>query len=223
VIEMILVVEDDANINQVICEYLKNAGFQVVSYADGNNAKDFLQSSVKPDLCIFDIMLPGVSGLELLKIARATHGEQTPIIILTALDDEQTQLESFDELADDYITKPFSPKILVKRVESLLRRVGGAGRRLCLGNLEIDTESYSVFDHGEIVKLTLKEFELLKTLIINHKRVLSRQKLLDIVWGYDYYGDDRIVDAHIKNLRRKLKSNIVQTVKGVGYKADEEI
>ena len=219
---MIFIVEDDQNINQVVCEYLKDAGFEVISCTGGSSAKEFLLTGAKPDLCIFDIMLPDVSGLELLKTARTVHGWQTPVIMMTALDDEQTQLESFDELADDYITKPFSPKILVRRVEALLRRAGVSGGRLCLGNVVIDSESYTVCDHGESLTLTLTEFELLKTLMENHKKVLSRQKLLDIVWGYDYFGDDRIVDAHIKNLRRKLKSDIIQTVKGVGYKADEE-
>ena len=216
-------VEDDANINQVVCEYLKDAGFEVVSHTDGAAAKEFLESGVGLELCILDIMLPGVSGLELLQTARqADHLAQVPIMMLTALNDEQTQITSFDCLADDYVTKPFSPKILVKRVTALLRRAGAVSGHLRLGGLEIDLRRYAVTDQGEPVKLTLKEFELLKTLVINNNMVLSRPQLLDLVWGYDYFGDDRIVDAHIKNLRRKLKSNLIQTVKGVGYKADEQ-
>jgi DNA-binding response OmpR family regulator len=224
VIKMILVVEDDVNINQVVCEYLKDAGFAVVSHLDGEKAKEFIESGAKIDLCIFDIMLPGISGLELLKIVREQESlAQVPIMMLTALSDEQTQIASFDSLADDYVTKPFSPKILVKRAVALLRRsVGGSGT-LRFGDLEIDLQRYVVTDQGETVKLTLKEFELLKTLVSSPRKVLSRPRLLEQVWGYDYFGDDRIVDAHIKNLRRKLKSELIQTVKGVGYKADEKI
>ena len=223
VMEMILVVEDDVNINQVVCEYLKDAGYEVLSYTDGAAAKAFLESGAGVDLCILDIMLPGASGLELLQtIRQADHLAQVPALMLTALDDEQTQSASFDYLADDYVTKPFSPKILVKRVTALLRRAGSVSGNLRLGGLEIDLRRYTVTDQGEPIKLTLKEFELLKTLIINHNLVLSRPQLLDQVWGYDYFGDDRIVDAHIKNLRRKLKSDLIQTVKGVGYKADEQ-
>ncbi|MCL2766832.1 MAG: response regulator transcription factor [Peptococcaceae bacterium] len=221
---MVLVVEDDININQVVCEYLKDAGFGVVSHTDGLCAKEFLESGVKIDLCVLDIMLPGLSGLELLKIIRhSEHLAQVPVMMLTALSDEQTQIASFDDLADDYVTKPFSPKIMVKRVQALLRRTGTAGGFLHLGDLVIDLERYTVTDQGEAIKLTLKEFELLKTLVVNRKKVLSRPQLLDLVWGYAYFGDDRIVDAHIKNLRRKLKSDLIQTVKGVGYRADEQV
>jgi DNA-binding response OmpR family regulator len=224
VIEMILVVEDDIHINEVVCEYLKDAGFEVNSFADGLKAKEFIESGVKIDLCIFDILLPGCSGLELLQATRAREQHaQVPVIMLTALSDEQTQIASFDSLADDYVTKPFSPKILVKRAHALLRRTASGDEALRLGGLEIDLQGYTVLDQGENIKLTLKEFELLKTLVLNHRKVLSRPRLLDLVWGYDYFGDDRIVDAHIKNLRRKLKSDLIQTVKGVGYKADEEI
>jgi len=224
VMKMILVVEDDININQVVCEYLKDAGFEVISYTDGLKAKEFMAGGTRIELAILDIMLPGFSGLELLKIARSSeHLAQTPVMMLTALSDEQTQIASFDNFADDYVTKPFSPKVLVKRAMALLRRSGGDSGHLRLGNLEIDLQRYTVQDQGENIKLTLKEFELLKTLLTNQQKVLSRPQLLDLVWGYDYFGDDRIVDAHIKNLRRKLKSNLIQTVKGVGYKADEKI
>ena len=223
VIKMILLVEDDKNINQVVSEYIKEVGFEVVSCLSGEKAKEYLLSGARPDLCIFDIMLPGVSGFELLKLARSLKNlELMPIIMLTALSDEQTQIKSFDELADDYVTKPFSPKLLVKRLEALLRRSGVENEEILrFGNLKIDLSRYSVLDCNEKLNLTLKEFELLKTLVENRGRVLSRQKLLDLVWGYEYYGDDRIVDAHIKNLRRKLQSDIVKTVKGVGYKVDE--
>ena len=222
---MVLVVEDDVNINLVVCEYLKDANFDVVSYTSGSAAKEYLLSGVCPDLCIFDIMLPGKSGLDLLRLARSQESTaQIPIMMLTALNSEKTQLESFDELADDYVTKPFSPKLLVKRAEALLRRSCPADGMpiLRFGNLEIDAARHNVQDKGKRLALTLKEFELLKTLVENKHKVLSRQKLLELVWGYDYFGDDRIVDAHIKNLRKKLASDIVKTVKGVGYKADEQ-
>ncbi|MDR3295374.1 MAG: response regulator transcription factor [Clostridiales Family XIII bacterium] len=220
---MIIVVEDDVHINQVVCEYLRDSGFEVASFADGGKAKEFIEGGSPADLFVFDIMLPRVTGLELLQLVRKseTHA-QTPVVMLTALNDEDTQLASFEYLAHDYITKPFSPKILVKRVQALLRRPGMTSAALQLGGVEMDLARYAVSDRGESIKLTLKEFELLKTFMEHRQIVFSRQKLLDLVWGYDYFGDDRIVDAHIKNLRKKLKSDIIKTVKGVGYKGDAD-
>lgn len=219
--QTILVVEDDKHINEVVTEYMKESGYIVISSADGNAALDILEQNQGINLFILDIMLPGVSGLELLGAIRGSeHHREKPVVMLTALGDESTQLLSFDALADDYVTKPFSPKILVKRVNALLRRSGGEETVLRYGDLVINYERYEVSESGERVKLTRREFELLGVLMGNEGKVLNRQQLLNHAWGYDYFGDDRIVDVHIKNLRRKLKRNVIQTVKGVGYKLE---
>ena len=216
--QTILVVEDDAHINEVVTEYMKEAGYLVTSVHSGDRALNFIAKSHSIDLFVFDIMLPGTSGISLLKAVRQSeHYRDTPVIMLTALGDEQTQLLSFDALADDYVTKPFSPKILVKRVQALLRR-GSGEKTLQHGDIVLSYESYEVTQGGQPVRLTRREFELLGVLMSSAGKVLSRQQLLDQAWGYDYFGDDRIVDVHIKNLRRKLSGEVIRTVKGVGYK-----
>jgi two-component system response regulator VanR len=217
---MILVVEDDKNIKEVVEEYLKEAGFIVITAGDGKKAVDMIEEYKEIDLYILDIMLPELSGLEVLKIIR--ENKETPVIMLTALDDEYTQLISFDGQADDYVTKPFSPKLLVKRVEALLRRSGKHNELLKIGNISVNVDSYEAFENGKRLSLTLKELELLKTLMQHQGKVLSRQQLLNLVWGYDYFGDERIVDVHIKNIRKKFKENIIMTVKGVGYKIENK-
>lgn len=217
----ILIVEDDLTILEVIAEYLKEAGFTVLAARDGRQARDLINQVNCIDLFLLDIMLPQISGIELLKTIRADKSYKgTPVVMLTALNDEYTQLVCFEGLADDYITKPFSPKILVKRVEALLRRTGAMKSILELGKILIDVDGYAAFENGDRIPLTLKELELLKILMNNNQKVLSRQQLLNSVWGYDYFGDERIVDVHIKNLRKKFKSNIITTVKGVGYKIE---
>jgi DNA-binding response OmpR family regulator len=240
----ILVVEDDSNINEVICEYLKDAGFVPISFKDGAKAADIILQTGDINLFILDILLPGVSGLELLRMLRGSEiYAKTPVIMLTALTDEQTQLTSFNSQADDYVAKPFSPKILVKRVEALFKRcpadAGNSARTGTLteknptnplaragikeviraGSIVVDINGYEAFENGRKLDLTLKELELLKVLLSNPHKVLTRQQLLDQVWGYDYLGEERVVDAHIKNLRKKLRTNIIVTVKGVGYKS----
>lgn len=220
----ILVVEDDVNINETVSEYLKEAGFFVVSSVDGIKAGEIIQSNFDVDLFILDIMLPGRSGLELLKFIRSLKEQkEKPVMMLTAIAEEMTQLLSFNSLADDYVTKPFSPNVLVKRVNALLRRSRHASRILQCGNLVIDLDGYEVLESGRKVNLTLREFELLSVLMSNAGKVLSRQQLLNHAWGYDYFGDDRIVDVHIKNLRKKLNSNVITTIKGVGYKLEGSI
>lgn len=219
--QTIFVVEDDKAINEVVTEYMKDAGFIVLSADDGAAALSALQRNSDIDLFILDIMLPHISGLELLKAIRSsdTHREK-PVVMLTALGDEATQLMSFDDLADDYVTKPFSPKVLVKRVQLLIRKSGGETRTLRFGDITLDYGGYEVFEGSEKLKLTLREFELLGALMGGVGRVFSRQQLLNRAWGYEYFGDERIVDVHIKNLRKKLKSNIIVTIKGVGYKLE---
>lgn len=219
--QIILVVEDDKDINEVVTEYMKDAGFIVLSCNNGRDALTAINHNKSISLFILDIMLPEVNGLELLKLIRSVEFHQDkPIVMLTALDDEATQLLSFDELADDYVIKPFSPKVLVKRVEKLLRRQGDDSKKLQCGNLILDYDSFEVFDQQEKIALTYREFELLGSLMNNAGKVLSRQQLLNYAWGYDYFGDERIVDVHIKNLRKKLRSQAIITVKGVGYKLE---
>lgn len=217
--QTILVVEDDEHINEVVSEYMRDAGYIVLSCANGESALAALKHNETIDLFIFDIMLPKVSGLELLKAVRdSSRHKEKPVIMLTALGDEMTQLQSFDALADDYVTKPFSPRVLVKRAQGLFRRSGSEPKRLQYGNVEISYESFEATDCGIPLKLTHREFELLGTLMNHAGKVLNRQQLLNYAWGYEYFGDERIVDVHIKNLRKKLKSNIITTIKGVGYK-----
>ena len=219
----VLIVEDDPNINEVITEYMKEAGYIVISAVDGKLAETIINTRANIDLFILDIMLPGVSGLELLRIVRKSSIHNLkPVVVLTAIDDETTQILSFDEMADDYMTKPFSPRILVKRAEALMRRTSVEKAFLEKGSLIIDFERYEVFENGEKLMLTLREFELFGVLMNNAGKVLSRQQLLNHAWGYDYFGDERIVDVHIKNLRKKLASNPIITVKGVGYKLEVE-
>ena len=221
--QTIYIAEDDRTINEVVCEYMKETGYIVLSSGHGGDALRVVRQNPNIDLFILDIMLPEVSGLELLKAIRESdeHREK-PVVMLTALGDEATQLLSFEELADDYVTKPFSPKVLVKRVEALLRRGGSPGKTLQYGSISIDYDSFEVWDTGEKINLTLREFELLGSLIQNAGKVLSRQQLLNYAWGYDYFGDEQVVTVHIKNLRKKLKSKVITTVTGVGYKFEGE-
>jgi len=219
--QTILVVEDDKDINEVVTEYMKDAGYMVISCSDGMTAQTVISRNRTIDLFILDIMLPSVSGLELLRQIRLDeHYREKPVLMLTALDDEATQILSFDELADDYVVKPFSPRVLVKRVETIFRFRKGGVKRLQCGNIVLDYDRFEVFDRQEKIKLTYREFELLGTLMNNAGKVLSRQQLLNHAWGYEYFGDERIVDVHIKNLRKKLNSEAIVTVKGVGYKLE---
>ena len=220
--QTILVVEDDKHINEVVVEYIKDAGYIPLSCDNGSKALQMLEQKSEIDLFILDIMLPGLGGLELLRAIRALEAHKDkPVIMLTALGDEATQLISFEALADDYVVKPFSPKVLLKRVETLFRRCGGGEKKqIQYGGVIIDYDSFEVFDKEEKIELTLREFELLGALMSHAGRVLNRQQLLNHAWGYDYFGDERIVDVHIKNLRKKLRSDVIVTVKGVGYKLE---
>jgi len=221
--QTIAVVEDDRHINEVVTEYMKEAGYTVISIPDGKTAQDMLEKGMTTDLFILDIMLPGITGLALLKFIREhEHYAETPVIMLTAVVDEYTQLLSFEELADDYVIKPFSPKVLVKRVQTLLRRKAHIASTPNMG-IYIDTDSYQAYENSAPVKLTLREFELLKLLMQNPGLVFTRQQLLDAVWGYDYFGDERVVDVHIKNLRKKFSKQVIATVKGVGYRLEVEL
>lgn len=215
----ILLVEDDYNIRNVVSENLKEVGYIVIEADNGKTALEIIQNDNDIDVFIFDIMLPFVSGLELLKNVRIKN--QVPVMMLTALDDEDTQIRSFDYLADDYVLKPFSPQLLIRRVHSLLRRVGKSDEVIQIDCLELNMKSYELHENGNIVPLTLKEFEIMHVLMVNSNCVLSRQQILNSIWEYDYFGDEKIVNVHIKNIRKKLTHDPIITVLGVGYKIEK--
>ncbi len=212
----ILVVEDDRNTNQVICEFLKDAGYRVTASYDGETAITYFCKE-HYDLVILDIMLPVKNGMELLRELRDLSN--VPVIMLTALADEYTQVKSFDLQADEYVTKPFSPMVLVKRVTALIRRSNPIDKTtVTFEDITVDFSAYTVSKRGRQIPLTTKEIEILKVLIENQGTVLTRLQILDSVWSFDSDISDRIVDTHIKNLRKKLECNAIQTVKGIGYK-----
>ncbi|AZN39400.1 response regulator transcription factor [Paenibacillus albus] len=218
----ILVVEDDYYIQELIAEFLRAQNYEVDVASDGLEGWGKFQQS-HYDLVILDLMLPSMNGYEVCRLIR--ERSDTPVIVLTALSEEKDQLKAFEEEADDYVTKPFSFHVLMKRVEAVLRRtrVGQSGELLFDGRLRLDADAYKVYVDGKMIDTTTKEFDILNTLILNAGRILTRDMLLDKVWGYDYYGDSRIVDAHIKNIRKKLGISVIRTVKGVGYSLETEV
>lgn len=212
----ILVVEDDRNTHQVICEFLKEAGYAVTDAYDGEEAITRFYEG-RFDLVLLDIMMPKKNGMEVLQEIRSLS--DTPVIMLTALGDEYTQIKSFDLQADEYVTKPFSPVVLVKRVSAFLRRSHPINKTtVCFEDIVADFSAYIITKDGEPVPLTTKEIEILKVLIENQGNVLSRMQILDAVWGFDSDIADRIIDTHIKNLRKKLDCTSIHTVKGIGYR-----
>jgi two-component system alkaline phosphatase synthesis response regulator PhoP len=220
--EKILVVDDEANIRELARMYLEKEGFDVLTAGDGQAALDLARSE-RPALMVLDLMLPKVDGWEVCRRIRANS--TLPIIMLTARDDDVDKIVGLELGADDYMTKPFNPRELVARSRAILRRSSlAAGGRYTqvrrLGDLEIDPAGRAVTVGKESVALRNKEFDLLLTLVDHANTVLTREQLLDQVWGFDYYGETRTVDVHIAHLRDKLKSsNIkIETVWGVGYK-----
>ncbi|QHW31622.1 response regulator transcription factor [Paenibacillus rhizovicinus] len=218
----ILVIEDDHYIQELIAEFLRAQQYEVEVAEDGLEGWEKFQAGTY-DLVILDLMLPTMDGYAICR--RIRDKGDTPVIVLTALGEEKDQLRAFEEEADDYITKPFSFHVLMKRVEAVLRRTRSAqsGEQLFDGRLRLDADAYKVFVDGKLVETTTKEFDILHTLIHNAGRIMTRDMLLDKVWGYDYFGDSRIVDAHIKNIRKKLGISIIRTVKGVGYSLESEL
>ncbi|MGT2949784.1 DNA-binding response regulator [Streptococcus cuniculi] len=208
----ILVVEDDVTINQVICEFLKEHGYQVTSVMDGGEALEcFAKDNF--DLIILDIMLPTVNGLDVLKKIRL-HS-QVPVMMLTALDDEYTQLVSFNHLISDYVTKPFSPLILVKRIENILRRTATYSE-IVVDELRVSLEDCTVYWKGEKMSPTKTEYELIETLAKRKYHLVTREQLMDVIWGYSEL-DTRVLDNHIKNIRKKIPGIPLVTITGMGY------
>lgn len=217
----ILIVEDEDRMRRLIRDYLKKEGYTVIEAEDGKLALEkFFNDDI--DLVILDIMLPEYDGWTVMREIRKKSN--VPIIILTARSEESDELFGFELGADEYVTKPFSPKVLVARVKALLRRSNIFSEKdiLKIGSLELDLNGHRVFNDGIEIKLTPKEYELLVYMAKNKGKALSRETILNGVWGYDYYGDLRTVDTHIKRLRLKLKGNsdIIETVRGVGYRLE---
>jgi two-component system response regulator VanR len=214
----VFIAEDDVHIGNAIKAFLSEAGYCVELCAHGGAACERLYDK-KFQLVILDIMLPGMNGQEILKSFRTIS--DTPVIMITALSGDSHQIHAFDNLADDYINKPFSMQILLKRVEALLRRSGILQNEIRMGKLTLDMESYKARWDGEELTLTLREFEILALLVNSGKKVISHETLLTKIWGYDYYGNEGTVHTHIKNLRAKLPENIIKTIRGVGYTLKE--
>ncbi|MBC2106079.1 response regulator transcription factor [Listeria booriae] len=216
----ILVVEDDANIRDVTYAFLVDEGYQVTASENGMEAFGFFENQTF-DLIIMDIMMPKMDGYTLCELIRTKS--DTPILMLTALGEEDSELKGFELGADDYIQKPFSYKVLIKRVEALLRRVPAKQKSphlLQVGDIALNTDTFQVTARDLPVELTRKEFDILRLLMQNPGRVFTREMLLEQAWDYEYIVDTKIINTHIKNLRKKLATDKIQTVRGAGYKMD---
>ena len=217
----ILIVEDEPDIQELLCAYLQDAGYGTAAAGDGVAALELFQS--RPfDLVLLDLMLPKIDGFGVCELIR--RQSQVPILMLTALDGEGEQLQGFRLNIDDYVTKPFSMPVLLEKIRVILRRSGGTVEDgpLRYRDLSLDLDAREVRLEGRTLELTAREFELLHTFLSAPGRVFTREMLLSKLWGYDFFGDERVVDSHIKNLRRKLGRDYIETVRGVGYRAAKE-
>lgn len=233
----ILVIEDEINIQELIKYNLEKNGYKVILADDGISGMNEAFANV-PDLILLDIMLPGLDGLEVCKRLRMDkRTKKIPIFMLTAKSEELDKVLGLELGADDYITKPFSIKELIARIRAAMRRLGEEGNEeivstasattLRVKDIDIDTEKYEVRKNGEKIVLTLKEFELLKMLVMNKGKVMTRDFLLDKIWGYDYAGETRTVDVHIRHIRQKIQdeegsNQLIETIRGVGYRVISE-
>lgn len=216
----ILIVDDESRMRKLIKDFLTQKGYSTLEAADGEEAlKVFEENQNRIKLILLDVMMPKLDGWSVLRQIRQTS--KVPIIMLTARGEEQDELFGFELGVDEYISKPFSPKILVARVEAILKRTNKDQREIKdYGGIEIDKEGRTVKVDGKQIELSLREYELLTYLVENENIALSRDKILNNVWNYDYYGDSRTIDSHIKKIRHKLgkKGKYIQTMRGVGYK-----
>ena len=216
----ILIVDDEERMRKIIKDFLKSKDFNTIEAQDGEEALTvFEQNAEKINLIILDVMMPELDGWSVLRQIR--QKSNVPIIMLTARGEEQDELFGFELGADEYISKPFSPKILVARVEAILKRTGQDQIYIEeYAGIRIDTSGRTVEVEGKKIDLSLREYELLKYLMDNKNVALSRDKILNNVWNYDYYGDSRTIDSHIKKIRHKLgkKGNYIETMRGIGYK-----
>ncbi len=221
--EKILIVEDDFDIQELLQNFLQEAGYQTAVAKDGLEAVSMF-SKEGFHLILLDIMLPKIDGFTVCELIR--RQSQIPIIMLTALSGEEEQIRGLDLQVDDYITKPFSMPVLVRKIGAVLRRSRRGQEEghqtLVYRNLVLDLDSYLAAVDGREYELTQREFEILRELLTHQGRVMTRQNLLDRLWRYDFYRDERVVDTHIKNLRKKLGIDFIQTIRGVGYKIERE-
>lgn len=219
----ILVVDDESRMRKLVKDFLQREGYSVLEAGDGMEAMDIFYDQ-KIDLVILDVMMPKMDGWQVCREIRM-HSK-VPIIMLTARSEERDELQGFDLGVDEYISKPFSPKILVARVEAILRRTQGSGNtdEISAGGIVVDKAAHTVMSDGSPVDLSFKEFELLTYFIENQGIALSREKILNNVWNYDYFGDARTIDTHVKKLRSKLgdKGEYIKTIWGMGYKFEVE-
>ncbi len=219
----ILIVEDDPSIQALLHDFIKEAGHSVALAADGVEAlAKYSQQDF--DLVLLDIMLPKIDGYGVCEVIR--QKSDVPIIMLTALDGEENQIKGLDLQADDYITKPFSMPVLLRKIVAVLRRSSKQNytpQTISYNDLTLDLDGYKVYWREENIELTPREFEILRELITHKGRILTRQNLLQKLWKYEFFGDERIIDTHIKNLRKKLgAADYIETIRGVGYRIDKE-
>ena len=218
--QKILIVEDDADIQDILKNHLIDAGYEVVVASDGVAGIAMFDDTI--NLILLDIMLPKIDGYGVCEVIRKRS--QVPIVMLTALADEENQLRGFEQQIDDYIPKPFSPKILLCKIEAILRRRTTENQKqslLIYKELSIDIDGFHVYQSGNEVILTSKEFSLLRLMVENQGRVFTRQMLLERLWPDDLEVEDRIVDSNIKNIRKKLNADYIKTIRGVGYRIDK--
>lgn len=219
----ILMVDDEARMRKLVRDFLTNKGFKVIEAADGEEAVDIFFAQKDIALILLDVMMPKMDGWEVLKTIRKYS--QVPVVMLTARSEERDELQGFSLGVDEYISKPFSPKILVARVEAILRRSNAVSSDVLeVGGIRIDKAAHQVTIDGKEVDLSFKEFELLTYFVENEGIALSREKILNNVWNYDYFGDARTIDTHVKKLRSKMgeKGDMIKTIWGMGYKLEEE-
>ena len=220
----ILVVDDESRMRKLVKDFLVRQGYTVLEAADGMEAMDYFYEDKDIALIILDVMMPKMDVWQVCREIRM-HSK-VPIIMLTARSEERDELQGFDLGVDEYISKPFSPKILVARVEAILRRTQGNGNtdEISAGGIVVDKAAHTVMSDGSPVDLSFKEFELLTYFIENQGIALSREKILNNVWNYDYFGDARTIDTHVKKLRSKLgdKGEYIKTIWGMGYKFEVE-
>lgn len=220
----ILVVDDESRMRKLVKDFLQKNNYEVLEAGDGSEALDIFFEQNDIALIILDVMMPKMDGWQVCREIR--NYSKVPIIMLTAKGDEKDELQGFDLGVDEYISKPFSPKILVARVEAILRRAGKAasGDVMEAGGIHLDQAAHMVTIDGQNVELSYKEFELLTYFMENKGIALSREKILNNVWNYDYFGDARTIDTHVKKLRSKLgvKGDMIKTIWGMGYKFEAE-
>ncbi len=220
----ILIVDDESRMRKLIRDFLEREGYQILEASDGVEAMDLFYGNKNIDLIILDVMMPRMDGWQVCKEVR--QYSKVPIVMLTARAEEQNELKGFQLGVDEYIAKPFSPKILVARVGALLKRVKNVAQEAVIhaGDIVIDKAAHMVTIEGKSIDLSVKEFELLNYFVENQRIALSREKILNHVWNYDYFGDARTIDTHVKKLRSKLgdKGNYIKTIWGMGYKFEVE-